>query len=105
MASRRMINVGFVDSDSFLNLPVKSQLLYFHLLVRADDDGFVDKPKAIERLIKATDEDLKKLEGNGLVHSFNPSLVVIMAWHSQHNQEGFVQTHCLSRGKVTSAFR
>ena len=52
--------------------------------MRADDDGFVDKPKAIERLIKATDEDLKKLEGNGLVHSFNPSLVVIMAWHS-HN--------------------
>lgn len=85
MASRRMINVSFVDSDSFLNLPFKAQLLYFHLLVRADDDGFVDKPNAIVRTISATKKDLQILENDGFIYSYSSGIVVVMAWNL-HNK-------------------
>lgn len=85
MATKRMINVGFVDSDSFLNLPIKSQLLYFHLLVRADDDGFVDKPSAIARTINATKKDLNTLADNGFVFSFSSGVIVVVAW-KLHNK-------------------
>ena len=41
MAQRRMFSPNIVDSDAFLDMPASSQLLYFHLGMRADDDGFV----------------------------------------------------------------
>ena len=36
-----------VDSDAFLDMPLSSQCLYFHLNMRADDDGFIGNPKKI----------------------------------------------------------
>lgn len=34
-----------IDSDAFLDMPLSSQALYFHLAMRADDDGFINNPK------------------------------------------------------------
>ena len=42
MAGRRMVNIRIIDSDNFLELPLSTQALYFHLLLRADDDGFIN---------------------------------------------------------------
>ena len=53
MAERRMFAKTIIDSDAFLDMPVTSQLLYFHLSMRADDDGFVNKPKSIVNFINA----------------------------------------------------
>ena len=39
MANRRMFSLDVVDTDIFLDLPISSQALYFHLGMRADDDG------------------------------------------------------------------
>ena len=42
MAQKRMFTMKIVDSDAFLDMPLSTQALYFHLNMRADDDGFVD---------------------------------------------------------------
>ena len=53
MAKRRMFSLDVVDTDSFLDLPASSQSLYFHLGMRADDDGFVSSPKRITAMVGA----------------------------------------------------
>ena len=50
MAERRMFAKTIIDSDAFLEMPATSQLLYFHLAMRADDDGFINRPKTIMRI-------------------------------------------------------
>ena len=51
MAERRMFAKTIIDSDSFLDMPLSAQCLYFHLSMRADDDGFVNNPRKIMRMI------------------------------------------------------
>ena len=45
MAERRMFAKTIIDSDAFLNMPLSAQALYFHLSMRADDDGFINNAK------------------------------------------------------------
>ena len=45
MAERRMFSKTVIDSDVFSDMPLTTQALYFHLGMRADDDGFVNNPK------------------------------------------------------------
>ena len=47
MANRRMFSLDIVDTDAFLDMPMSAQCLYFHLGMRADDDGFVGSPKKV----------------------------------------------------------
>ena len=61
MAERRMFAKTIIDSDLFLDMPQSAQLLYFHLSMRADDDGFINNPKSIMRNVKCNDDDLKLL--------------------------------------------
>ena len=65
MAKRRMFSLDVVDTDSFLDLPASSQSLYFHLGMRADDDGFVSSPKRITAMVGAAGDDLKLLIAKG----------------------------------------
>ena len=51
MANRRMFSLNVVDTDTFLEMPQSSQNLYFHLGMRADDDGFVSSPKKITKIV------------------------------------------------------
>ena len=60
MAQKRMFSLKIVDSDAFLDMPLSTQALYFHLSMRADDDGFVN-PKKIMRMIGVAEDDLKIL--------------------------------------------
>ena len=61
MAERRMFAKTIIDSDAFLDMPLSAQALYFHLSMRADDDGFVNNPKKIQRMIGASDDDCRLL--------------------------------------------
>ena len=45
MAERRMFAKSIIDSDSFIDMPTSSRLLYYDVSMRADDDGFVNSPK------------------------------------------------------------
>lgn len=85
MASKRMINISLVDSDIFLDMPLTTQALYFHLCVRADDDGFVDSPKKIQRMIGASSDDLKLLITKGFIIPFESGVIVITHWKMHNN--------------------
>lgn len=80
MANRRMTSLDVIDTDAFLEMPVSSQLLYFHLNARADDDGFVSNPKKLARLIGPGDDDLKVLIAKKFIISFEDGVVVIKHW-------------------------
>ncbi len=74
-----MFSQKIVASDAFLDMPISSQCLYFHLGMYADDDGFIN-PKKIMRLIGASEDDLKVLLGKRFVISFENGVVVIKHW-------------------------
>ena len=59
MANKRMFTMKIVDSDAFLDMPLSTQCLYFHLNMRADDDGFIGNPKRIMKLIGASEDRFK----------------------------------------------
>lgn len=84
MAKRRMFSLNIVDSDAFLDLPTSAQALYFHLGMRCDDDGFVNNPKKIQRVIGASDDDLKTLIKEKFIISFE-SGIVAMKHHRINN--------------------
>lgn len=79
MAQRRMFSPDIVESEEFLDMPHSSQSLYFHLAMRADDDGFV-QPKIVMRLIGANVDDLKILLGKRFLLSFQSGVVVVKHW-------------------------
>lgn len=84
MAERRMFTQKIIDSDAFLDMPLSTQSLYFHLNMRADDDGFVNNPKRIQRTIGASDDDLKLLIAKRFVIGFESGVLVIKHWR-MHN--------------------
>lgn len=69
-----------IDSDAFLDMPMSTQALYFHLSMRADDDGFINNPKRIQRMIGAGDDDLKLLIAKSFLITFESGVVVIKHW-------------------------
>lgn len=84
MAERRMFTKKITESDAFLDMPLSAQCLYFHLNMSADDDGFVNAPKKIQRLIGASDDDLKLLIAKSFVLVFETGVLVIKHWR-MHN--------------------
>ena len=69
-----------IDSDAFLDMPLSAQALYFHLSMRADDDGFINNPKKIQRMIGASDDDCKLLIMKRFVITFESGVIVIKHW-------------------------
>lgn len=80
MAERRMFAKTIIDSDAFLDMPVTSRLLYYDLGMRADDDGFVNAPKKIMRMVGASDDDIKILCARKFLIPFDSGVVVIKHW-------------------------
>ena len=80
-----MFSKKIVDSDSFLELPTSAQNLYFHLNMRADDDGFVNNPRMVMRIVEADAEDLARLVREGFLLSFDNGVVAVTHWRI-HNQ-------------------
>lgn len=80
MAERRMFAKTIIDSDAFIDMPLSTQALYFHLSMRADDDGFINNPKKIQRMIGASDDDLKVLCLKRFILPFDSGVVVIKHW-------------------------
>ena len=79
-----MFTKKIVDSDSFLDMPLSAQALYFHLVMRADDDGFVNNPKKILRFISASEDDFKILFSKRFIIGFDSGVIVIKHWR-MHN--------------------
>ena len=80
MAERRMFAKTIIDSDAFLDMPLSTQALYFHLSMRADDDGFINNAKKIQRMLGCADDDLKILLSKNFVIPFETGVCVIKHW-------------------------
>lgn len=75
-----MMSKSIIKSDTFLDMPATTQNLYFHMLLDADDDGFINAPKSIMRMIGAKDDDMKVLAAKQFVIPFESGVVVIKDW-------------------------
>lgn len=84
MAKRRMFSLDIVDTDIFLDMPPTTQNLYFHLGMRADDDGFVAAPKKIMRACGGTPDDMKILSAKNYIIPFDDGVIVIRDWLKQN---------------------
>lgn len=95
MAERRMFSKSIIDSDAFLDMPLSTQALYFHLSMRADDDGFVNSPKKIARLLGCGDDDAKLLLAKKFIISFDSGVIVIKHWriHNYIQKDRYKQTN------------
>lgn len=80
MAQRRMLSKLITNSDAFLDMPKSSQALYMHLNVNADDDGFIDSPRMIMRMISAAEDDMRILIAKEFIIEFEGGLVVVKDW-------------------------
>lgn len=95
MAEKRMFTQKIIDSDAFLDMPLSAQALYFHLNMRADDDGFVNNPKKLQRYIGSADDDLKLLLAKRFVIGFESGVIVIKHWrmHNTLRRDRYSPTH------------
>lgn len=80
MANKRMFSKTIIDSDAFLDMPATTQSLYFHFVMRADDEGFIGNPKKIMRMVSAGEDDFKILVAKRYVLTFESGVVVIKHW-------------------------
>lgn len=80
MAEKRMFTKRIIDSDAFLDMPSSAQALYFHLNMHADDDGFVNNPKKIQRMVGASEGDLRILIEKRYILAFESGIIVIKHW-------------------------
>ena len=80
MAERRMLSRKIVESDDFLDMPLSTQALYTHMVVEADDDGFLNSPKKITRSIGASEDDFKLLIAKRFLLTFPSGVVCIKHW-------------------------
>ena len=80
MSEKRMFAKQITESDAFLDMPLSTQALYFHLGMAADDDGFINAPKRIQRAIGGSDDDLKLLIAKKFIIPFESGVVVIKHW-------------------------
>ena len=94
MAERRMFAKSIIDSDLFLDLPLTTQALYFHFGMRADDDGFLNNPKRLQRTVGCSDDDFKLLIAKRFIIPFESGIVVIRHWriHNYIQKDRYSET-------------
>lgn len=102
MAERRMMSKSIIKSDAFLDMPSTTQNLYFHMLLDADDDGFINAPKSIMRMIGAKDDDIKVLVAKQFVIPFESGVVVIKDWkiHNYIQNDRYKPSNLPERGLI-----
>lgn len=105
MAERRMFAKTIIDSDAFLDMPLSAQSLYFHLAMRADDDGFINNPKKIQRMIGASEDDCKLLIAKKFVLVFDTGIIVIRHWklHNYIQKDRYKETVFLQEKQLIEA--
>jgi uncharacterized phage protein (TIGR02220 family) len=92
-----MFTMKICDSDAFLDMPLSAQALYFHLNMRADDDGFIGNSKRVQRLIGASEDDFKLLLMKRFIIEFDDGVIVIKHWrmHNTLSQNRYHETQYL----------
>ena len=96
MAERRMMAKSVIEADSFMDLPMSTQCLYFHMLLRADDDGFIKNPSAIRRAIGCGSDDMTLLIAKRFILPFESGVIVIRHWkiHNYIQKDRYRPSDC-----------
>ena len=89
MAERRMFAKTIIDSDAFLNMPLSTQSLYFHLVMHADENGVISNPEKIRQRLRASEADCKLLIAKRFVAALDSGALMICHW-IYHNQGGLL---------------
>lgn len=102
LAQKRMFTMKIVDSDAFLEMPLSTQCLYFHLNMRADDDGFIGNTKRIMKIIGASEDDLRLLIAKRFVLTFEDGVIVIKHWrmHNTLSRDRYAETSYTDEKKM-----
>ena len=80
MMKKRMISPSIIDSDSFLDMPLSTQALYFHFILRGDDDGFIGNYRRIMKMVGSVEDEIKVLIAKRFVIQFESGICVIKHW-------------------------
>lgn len=80
-----MFTKKITESDAFLDLPLSTQTLYFHLCMNADDEGFVNNPKKIARMVGSNDDDMRLLIAKAFVLRFDDKGIIVIKHWWMHN--------------------
>ena len=75
-----MFSKTIIDSDLFMDLPLEAQALYFHLSMRADDDGFIGNSKKLCRMLGVGEENLEVLIEKELLIKFDSGVIAVKHW-------------------------
>ena len=81
MAEHRMLSKSVLSSDRFLDLPATAQMLYIHIGLNADDDGFTDRLNSIRRQVGSSKQDVTSLVNAGYIYVFDSGVAVDMYWN------------------------
>ena len=81
MAQRRMFSKEITTSDLFVDMPASTQLLYFHVGMEADDEGFIGNARMLSRAYGASNDDLKLLQAKGFIIVFESGVTVVKDWN------------------------
>ena len=94
IAERRMFCKEFISGDDFLDLPATTRDLYFFLSMNADDDGFVNSPKNLQRLTGANSKNLQELIDKDFIILFDSGVVLIKHWlvHNKLRKDRYKET-------------
>lgn len=105
MKEHRMFSLFVIDSDAFLDMPLSAQAVYFHLCMRADDDGFVNNPKKIQRMIGGSEDDYKLLVAKQFLIPFETGVIVIKHWrlHNTIRKDMYKKTLCIQEAAMIEA--
>ena len=80
MARRRMFSMKIVDTDAFCEMPSSAQNLYFHIGMRADDDGFYAGIKGLMLKIHSSVDDLNILLARRFLLDVGDGVYVVKHW-------------------------
>ncbi|WP_288201593.1 DnaD domain-containing protein [uncultured Megasphaera sp.] len=96
MADKRMMSKSVIDTDVFIDMPISTQCLYFHMLLRADDDGFLKNAKTIMRTVGASPDDVKLLIAKQYLIPFDTGIMAIKHWriHNYIKKDRYKPTDC-----------
>ena len=80
-----MFSNRIANSAKFLQMPTEAQLLYFHMILRADDDGVVESYPLIKMLGVPID-NFKVLLTKGMIKILNEDQVIVITDWLEHNK-------------------
>lgn len=79
-----MFSNRIANSAKFLQMPTESQLLYFHMILRADDDGIVEA-YPLMKMLGSGEDNIKVLAAKGYIKKLNEDQVIVITDWLEHN--------------------